>query len=77
MANKQLRARLVAIVRPGVQAGDPLVMQRVNQIAPQGEPLNPGDLVLAGAFTGPTPTVAGDSRQADCSQPGTVSVRFI
>ena len=47
-----------------------------NKIAPHGERLNAGDVVLAGSFTRPTPAVAGDTLHADYGPLGTVSFRF-
>ncbi len=48
-----------------------------NKIAPHGEQLHAGDVVLAGSFTRPTPAVAGDSFHADYGQLGSVSFRFV
>lgn len=48
-----------------------------NKIAPYGEDLNAGDVVLAGSFTRPTPAVAGDTFHADYGPLGSVSFRFI
>jgi 2-oxo-hept-3-ene-1,7-dioate hydratase len=48
-----------------------------DKIAPHGEQLNAGDVVLAGSFTRPTPAVAGDTLHADYGPLGTVSFRFI
>jgi 2-oxo-hept-3-ene-1,7-dioate hydratase len=48
-----------------------------NKIAPHGERLNAGDVVLAGSFTRPTPAVAGDTLHADYGPLGTVSFRFV
>ena len=48
-----------------------------NKIAPHGESLNPGDVVLAGSFTRPTTAVAGDNIHADYGPLGTVSFRFV
>ncbi len=48
-----------------------------NKIAPHGEGLNAGDVVLAGSFTRPTPAVAGDTLHADYGPLGTVSFRFV
>jgi 2-oxo-hept-3-ene-1,7-dioate hydratase len=48
-----------------------------NKIAPHGERLNVGDVVLAGSFTRPTPAVAGDTLHADYGPLGTVSFRFV
>jgi 2-oxo-hept-3-ene-1,7-dioate hydratase len=47
-----------------------------NKIAPHGERLNAGDVVLAGSFTRPTPAVAGDTLHADYGPLGTVAFRF-
>ena len=48
-----------------------------NKIAPHGERLNAGDVVLAGSFTRPTPAVAGDTLHADYGPLGTISFRFV
>ena len=48
-----------------------------NKIAPHGERLNAGDVVLAGSFTRPTPAVAGDTLHADYGPLGTVAFRFV
>ena len=48
-----------------------------NTIAPYGEQLNAGDVVLAGSFTRPTPAAAGDSFHADYGVLGSVSFRFV
>ncbi|MDO9093205.1 MAG: 2-oxo-hepta-3-ene-1,7-dioic acid hydratase [Rubrivivax sp.] len=48
-----------------------------NKIAPHGEGLNAGDVVLAGSFTRPTTAVAGDTMHADYGPLGTVSFRFV
>lgn len=47
-----------------------------NKIAPHGERLNAGDVVLAGSFTRPATAVAGDGLHADYGPLGTVSFRF-
>ena len=47
------------------------------KIAPYGEQLNAGDVVLAGSFTRPTPAVRGDTLQVDYGALGTVAFRFI
>lgn len=47
-----------------------------NKIAPYGEQLNAGDVVLAGSFTRPTPAVKGDSFHADYGPLGSISFRF-
>jgi 2-oxo-hept-3-ene-1,7-dioate hydratase len=48
-----------------------------NKIAPYGESLNAGDVVLAGSFTRPTPGEAGDTFQADYGPLGVVAFRFV
>lgn len=48
-----------------------------NKIAPYGEQLNAGDVVLAGSFTRPTPSVAGDTFHADYGALGSVAFRFV
>ena len=48
-----------------------------NKIAPHGESLAAGDVVLTGSFTRPTTAVAGDSLHADYGPLGTVSFRFV
>ncbi len=48
-----------------------------NRLAPQGEQLRAGDVVLAGSFTRPTTAVAGDTLHADYGPLGTVSFRFV
>jgi 2-oxo-hept-3-ene-1,7-dioate hydratase len=48
-----------------------------NKIAPHGEQLQVGDIVLAGSFTRPTPAQAGDSFHADYGPLGSVSFRFV
>ena len=47
-----------------------------NKIAPYGERLRAGDVVLAGSFTRPTPAVVGDSFHVDYGPLGAVSFRF-
>jgi len=47
-----------------------------NKIAPYGEQLNAGDVVLAGSFTRPTSAVAGDAFHVDYGPLGSVSFRF-
>lgn len=47
-----------------------------NKIAPYGEQLNAGDVVLAGSFTRPVTGEAGDSFHADYGQLGSISFRF-
>ena len=48
-----------------------------NRLAPHGEQLNPGDVVLAGSFTRPTPAVQGDSIHADYGPLGSIAFRFV
>jgi 2-oxo-hept-3-ene-1,7-dioate hydratase len=48
-----------------------------NKIAPYEEQLNPGDLVLGGSFTRPTPGRKGDVIQADYGPLGSISFRFV
>jgi 2-oxo-hept-3-ene-1,7-dioate hydratase len=48
-----------------------------NKIAPYGEQLNAGDVVLGGSFTRPTGAVRGDVLHADYGPLGNISFRFI
>ena len=48
-----------------------------NRLAPHGEQLNPGDVVLAGSFTRPTPAVRGDTIHADYGPLGSIAFRFL
>ena len=48
-----------------------------NKIAPYGEQLNAGDVVLSGSFTRPTAAAAGDSFHVDYGPLGSVSFRFV
>ncbi|HWJ34496.1 MAG TPA: 2-oxo-hepta-3-ene-1,7-dioic acid hydratase [Steroidobacteraceae bacterium] len=48
-----------------------------NKIAPHGEQLNAGDVVLGGSFTRPTLAQRGDVLHADYGPLGNISVRFI
>jgi len=48
-----------------------------NKIAPYGEQLNPGDLVLGGSFTRPTSATRGDVIHADYGPLGNVTFRFV
>jgi 2-oxo-hept-3-ene-1,7-dioate hydratase len=48
-----------------------------NKIAPFGEQLNAGDIVLSGSFTRPTAAVRGDVLHADYGSLGNISLRFI
>ena len=47
-----------------------------NKIAPYGEQLNAGDVVLAGSFTRPTGAARGDTLHADYGPLGSISFRF-
>jgi 2-oxo-hept-3-ene-1,7-dioate hydratase len=48
-----------------------------NKIAPHGEKLQAGDVVLAGSFTRPTTAQAGDNFHVDYGPLGSVSFRFV
>jgi 2-oxo-hept-3-ene-1,7-dioate hydratase len=48
-----------------------------NKIAPYGEQLNAGDIVLSGSFTRPTTAVRGDVLSADFGALGNISIRFV
>jgi 2-oxo-hept-3-ene-1,7-dioate hydratase len=48
-----------------------------NKIAPYGEQLNAGEVVLGGSFTRPATAQAGDTFHADYGALGAVSFRFI
>ena len=48
-----------------------------NKIAPYGEQLFAGDVVLAGSFTRPTPAVKGDTFHADYGSLGSISFRIV
>jgi 2-oxo-hept-3-ene-1,7-dioate hydratase len=48
-----------------------------NKIAPHGEGLRAGDVILAGSFTRPTNAVRGDVLHADYGPLGSISMRFI
>jgi 2-oxo-hept-3-ene-1,7-dioate hydratase len=48
-----------------------------NKIAPYGEQLNAGDVVLAGSFTRPTGAQAGDNFHVDYGPLGSVAFRFV
>jgi len=48
-----------------------------NKIAPHGERLNAGDVVLGGSFTRPTQGQAGDTFHVDYGPLGAVSFRFV
>jgi 2-oxo-hept-3-ene-1,7-dioate hydratase len=47
-----------------------------NKIAPYGEQLNAGEVILGGSFTRPTTAMAGDTFHADYGPLGAVSFRF-
>jgi 2-oxo-hept-3-ene-1,7-dioate hydratase len=48
-----------------------------NKIAPYGEELRAGDIVLGGSFTRPTQVVRGDVLHADFGRLGGISIRFV
>ena len=48
-----------------------------NKIAPHGEALKAGDVVLAGSFTRPTAAQRGDNLHADYGPLGSISFRFV
>jgi 2-oxo-hept-3-ene-1,7-dioate hydratase len=48
-----------------------------NKIAPHGEQLNAGDVVLAGSFTRPTPAERGDTFHVDYGPLGAIAFRFM
>jgi 2-oxo-hept-3-ene-1,7-dioate hydratase len=48
-----------------------------NKIAPYGEQLNAGDIVLGGSFTRPTGAERGDVLHADYGSLGSISFRFV
>jgi 2-oxo-hept-3-ene-1,7-dioate hydratase len=48
-----------------------------NKIAPHGEQLHAGDIVLAGSFTRPVAAVAGDRFAVDYGALGVISFRFV
>ena len=48
-----------------------------NKIAPHGEQLDPGDVVLAGSFTRPTTAQKGDTFHVDYGSLGAVAFRFV
>jgi 2-oxo-hept-3-ene-1,7-dioate hydratase len=48
-----------------------------NKIAKYDEQLNPGDLVLGGSFTRPTPAARGDVLHADYGPLGNISFRMV
>lgn len=48
-----------------------------NKLAPWGEYLAAGEVVLAGSFTRPVAAVAGDSFHADYGPLGSIAFRFV
>jgi 2-oxo-hept-3-ene-1,7-dioate hydratase len=48
-----------------------------NKMAPHGEQLQAGDVVLAGSFTRPTPAAAGDTFHADYGPLGSIAFRMV
>ena len=48
-----------------------------NKIAPYGESLIAGDIILGGSFTRPTTVVRGDVLHADYGPLGSISMRFV
>jgi 2-oxo-hept-3-ene-1,7-dioate hydratase len=48
-----------------------------NKLAPYGEGLEAGEIVLGGSFTRPVPCAAGDVFHADYGTLGSISVRFV
>ncbi len=48
-----------------------------NKLAPHGEQLNAGDVVLAGSFTRPATAAAGDNFHVDYGALGSISLRFV
>ena len=48
-----------------------------NKIAPYGETLRAGDIILSGSFTRPTHVVRGDVLHADYGPLGSISMRFV
>ena len=47
-----------------------------NKLAPYGETLEAGEIILGGSFTAPVPARAGDSFHVDYGPLGSISVRF-
>jgi 2-oxo-hept-3-ene-1,7-dioate hydratase len=75
-----------AVVETGLAAGvqgDPAVgiAWLANKLAPWGETLQPGHIVLAGSFTRPVAARAGDLFEAQYASPsgplGTLAFRFV
>jgi 2-oxo-hept-3-ene-1,7-dioate hydratase len=48
-----------------------------NKLAPHGEALQPGEIILGGSFTAPVFARPGDSFHADYGAMGAISVRFV
>jgi 2-oxo-hept-3-ene-1,7-dioate hydratase len=48
-----------------------------NKLAPWGESLQAGEVVLAGSFTRPTTAAAGDTFHADYGTLGSIAFRFV
>ena len=48
-----------------------------NKLAPYGEGLRSGDIILGGSFTRPTQAVPGDVLHADYGPLGSISLRFV
>jgi 2-oxo-hept-3-ene-1,7-dioate hydratase len=48
-----------------------------NKLAPYGETLKPGEIILGGSFTAPVFASAGDTFHVDFGACGSISVRFI
>ncbi len=48
-----------------------------NKLAPWGECLEPGEVVLGGSFTRPITGVPGDTFHADYGPLGSISFRFV
>ncbi len=48
-----------------------------NKLAPHGEGLRAGEIVLGGSFTRPVPCAAGDVFHADYGPLGSISLRFV
>jgi len=48
-----------------------------NKIAPHGESLAAGDLILSGSFTRPVPAARGDTFQADYGKLGQIAFHFV
>jgi 2-oxo-hept-3-ene-1,7-dioate hydratase len=48
-----------------------------NKLAPWGESLKAGEIVLAGSFTKPVPAKVGDEFDADYGELGRLQFRFV